>query len=136
MDIPVKLIVVFLVLSISFPMIMNAVDRNEEVTAVNEMEYEFTRFADAVTSVHYSGEGSMRSVTLDVPEGCTVQIGGEGADAYSIRGRYHDGNDTVRYMEVPPIMFVSELHLMDGEHVITVTSVTYNGKAAVAVMRI
>lgn len=97
------------------------------------MEYEFTKFTDAVASVHYSGQGSMRSLSINVPDGCIIHIGGEGAEAYSIRGNFMKGQESIRYMEMPPVMLACDIHLEKGTHRLTVSSTSIDDKAAVLV---
>lgn len=128
--------VVFLIISISLPLVINVMEDNKETSAASALEHEFGRFYDAASVVHYSGIDSTRTITLNVPEGCGISIGGDGVDAYSLRGTYEEKEVAVRYMEQPRIMLVFGEILTEGKHTLEIRSLVIDGKAAVEVVRI
>ena len=132
-SLPIRLMVVFLILAISMPALVNVLEENERSSSISSMEHEFSRFTDSVAKAHYSGINSTRTFTITVPDKCEVSIGGSGTDAYSIRGTY-DGNVVlIRYMEQPAIMLISEVKLESGVYELVIRSVLNDGKGAVEV---
>ena len=125
--------IVFLILSISVPVLLGAMEHGREDSAASEMEKEFGRLHDAISKAHYSGIGSERTITVTVPDGCAVEMGGEAGDAYSLRGSYNGSVIVTRYMERPAIMLMFDGTLESGKHTLIITSVTIDGKAAAEV---
>ena len=132
-DLPVRLMVVFLILSISMPVLIGLTEQSKENSAAAEMERELGRLHDAVSKTHYSGIGSTRTVTLTIPDNCTVEIGGTNGDAYSIRGSYDGTVVITRYMERPSVVLICDDVLVSGKHTLVITSLLLDGKAAAEV---
>ena len=133
-SLPIRLMVVFLILAISTPALINVLEENERTSSISVLDHEFSRFTDSVAKAHYSGTYSMKTITLNIPENCEVFIGGDGSDAYSIRGTYNGEEVLTRYMEQPAVMFINSLKLEPGSHELTIRSVTHSGKGAAEVM--
>ena len=133
-SLPIRLMVVFLILAISAPALMNVLDENERTSSISVLDHEFSRFTDSVAKAHYSGVNSMKTITLNIPDNCEVLIGGDGSDAYSVRGMYNGEIVLTRYMEQPPVFFKSTLKLEPGKNEIMINSVLHNGKGAVEVV--
>lgn len=136
MDLPVKLAVVFLILSISVPVIANAVERNESISNEVVMDSEMARFSKAVAAAHYSGTGSTVTVMLDIPTGFEIRVGGDGSDSYSIRSYSGDSLISKRYMERPAVMLLCDLTIGQGRHTLSITSTLMDGRAAAEVVPI
>ena len=134
-SLPIRLMIVFLILAISMPALMNVLEDNERSSTATAMEYEFSRFADSAAKAHYSGIGSTRSLTMDVPSGCEVFIGGDGTEAYMLRGTYRGETVIVRYMEQPPLALLPSFDgvVGPGRHDLTITSVLHQGHGAAEV---
>jgi len=128
--------VVFLILSISVPVLIGVMEQNKENSAAAEMERELGRFHDAVSKTHYSGIGSTRTVTLTIPDNCTVEMGGTYGDAYSMRGSYNGTVVVKRYMERPAVILIFDGVLESGKHTLVITSLLLDGKAAAEVKEI
>ena len=126
--------VVFLILAISTPALMNVLDENERTSSISVLDHEFSRFTDSVAKAHYSGINSMKTLTLNIPENCEVFIGGDGSDAYSIRGTYNGQPVLTRYMEQPAVMFTTSLKLEPGSNEVAIYSILHNGKGAAEVV--
>jgi len=133
-SLPIRLMVVFLILAISTPALMNVLDENERTSSISVLDHEFSRFTDSVAKAHYSGINSMKTITLNIPENCEVLIGGDGSDAYSVRGMYNGEIVLTRYMEQPPVFFTSTLKLEPGKNEMMINSVLHNGRGAVEVV--
>ena len=136
MDLPIRLMVVFLLLSISVPLVANAMEQNEEDTKGTAMEHEIGRLYDSIIVVYYTGTGSSRTVSITVPNGCEMYVGGEGIEAFSIRSSFKGSPGPARYMETPTVELISNETLYEGKHNLVLLSVIKDGKAAVEVKRI
>jgi hypothetical protein len=136
MDLPIRLMVVFLLLSISVPIIANVMEQSEENTMDMTMEHEIGRLFDSVASVYYSGAGSSRTVSINVPNGCEMYIGGNGTDSYSIRSSFKGSPGPARYMERPNAELLCDITLYGGTHELSVLSVMKNGKIAVEIVTV
>ncbi len=131
LGLPMRLAVVFLIIGLSVPIIADVVDSGEKDMLTAELETEAGRIISSVSSVHYDGKGSSRTVSVLIPTGCEMHIGGDGADAYSI-SLYCLGRDCGKlYLERPAIKLVCEdTILVCGEYDLRVTSLG-NGVAGV-----
>ena len=83
-DLPIKLLVISIILSVSVPIVMGAADTGERNMDLAQMESEAGRIGNAVASVYYSQDGYERCIDVDVPEGCSIVIGGPGDDGFGI----------------------------------------------------
>ncbi len=124
MDLPIKLMIVMVILTVSVPIISNALDKNEESMACSEMTQEMTRISDAISVVHYSGSGSSRTVDVNIPAGCEISIGGNGSDAYSAR-LYRGGEMISEYYLERPIVMICDETVLTGVMTLMVTSTYY-----------
>jgi len=136
MDLPIKLMVVFLLLSISVPLVANAMEKSQEDTMGTAMEHEIGRLYDSIIMVYYSGTGSSKTISINIPGGCEMYIGGEGSDSYSIRSSFKGSTGPTRYMERPGIELLCNETLYEGRHDLNVLSVIKDGKAAAEITRI
>ena len=125
--------VVFLILAISMPALVNVLEENEKSSSASVLEHEFSRFSDSVAKTHYSGLNSTRTFSISIPMDCEVFVGGEGSDAYSIRGTYRGETVVTRYMEQPAVMLLSDVVLGPGQYDLVIKSVLHNGRGAVEV---
>ena len=109
MDLPVRLMVVMVLLSISLPIVSQALEGNMENMMTSEMEQETDRVMNAMAMVHYSGSGSSRTVEVDLPQGCELSLGGEGSKAYCIRSSCNGKVTSTEYFERPVMKVESEI---------------------------
>ena len=108
---PIKLLIITIVLSLSLPVIAGVLESNEDDVNTELMETESKRIANAATSVYYSMNGATKMVEIDVPEGCRMVLGGEGDDAYAIH-MYCGGKLTSEHwMEKPILSFKDRIEL-------------------------
>ena len=103
MDLPIKLMVIMIVITVSVPLLTDALDDNQEKLAYAEMQQEVSKIMNAAVLAHYSGNGSARTVEVELPAGCEISIGGEGSDAYSMRSMYNGKVVSTDYFERPVI---------------------------------
>ena len=134
MDLPVKLMVVILIVSLSVPMLTGAMERGEANNAASAMNSEVDRIFNAAAAVHYSGVGSSRTVSMNIPERCEIVIpGGGGSDAYSVKMLFKGDQTGVRYMDRPPVRFITDSLAISGSCLLLITSEVVDGHTAVRV---
>ena len=126
MSLPIRLMVVMIVVSVSLPILMNALDDSQEIMAGAEMEKESEKFKNAAVLAHYSGNGCSRTVELELPSGCEMSVGGEGGDAYSIRMLYNGDLVSVYYFDKPTLK-IDEEFSFSGHLKLKLTSVDTGG---------
>lgn len=81
---PIKLLIITVVLSLTLPMVMDAYQSGENGIDTEKMEREADRIVDAATAVYYSMNGATKMIEIDVPDNCYMVLGGENDDAYAI----------------------------------------------------
>jgi hypothetical protein len=133
-DLPVKLMVVVLIVSLSIPLLANAMEKGERNNAGYAMNGEVDRIFSAVAAVHYSGEGASRTVSVNIPDGCELIIpGGNGSDGYVIKMTFKGKDAGIRYMDRPPVKFLTDRVTISGSCMLLITSEFVNGGSAVRV---
>ena len=133
-DLPVKLMVVILVVSLSVPLLTDAMARGESDNAVSAMNAEIDKIINAAAAVHYSGTDSSRTVSLSIPDGCGIVIpGGSGSDSYSLKMMYKGKETGTRYMDRPPVKFITDGMTLTGTCLLLITSDAVDGHSAVRV---
>ena len=132
LDLPIKLMITMIILALSVPLIAEAIEDNEIDMMNSEMEQEISKLKNAVSAVHYSGEGSSRTVDLKIPAGCEIMIGGTGTDAYSIRTFFEGKQMFTSYFEKPVVMIPCETLITSG-CTLLLKSTYYDGRAGIEV---
>lgn len=111
LELPVKLMVAVILLTISLPIISDALENNENDMMNSEMEHEANIIHDAVSLAYYSGVGTSRTVTVDLPAGCEISLGGDDDDAYSMRLLYNGNVTSTMYFDRPIVKIADETTL-------------------------
>ena len=133
-DLPIRLMIVVLIVCISIPLLAGAMERGESNNAAAAMSSETDKIFNAAAAVHYSGIGSSRTVSVAIPDGSEIVIpGGGGSDAYSIRMIFKGRDVGTRYMESPPICFVTDGLVITRSAMLLLTSDIIDGRPAVRV---
>ena len=109
MSLPIKLMVTALVITISLPLITNVMADSERGMANAEMEQEVGKFMKAAELAHRSGNGSSRTVSIDLPAGCEICVGGEGSDGFSVRSVYNGETVSKHYFETPALKIAEQM---------------------------
>ena len=104
-DLPIKLLVISILLSVSLPILAGAVDSSERNMDVSLMEDEAARIGNAVAAAYYTSYGGERYIEVDIPDGCSIVLGGEGDDAYAMHMMVGGEVAGVRWMENPLLPF-------------------------------
>ena len=132
MSLPVKLAVVMMVITITIPILSNALENSQEDMMGAEMQQEVDRLKNTASLAHYSGNGSSRTVEIEVPAGCEISIGGEGGNAYSIRSYYKGDLISTDHFESPVLKITDETR-MTGRMMLKLTSVETGGVSEIRV---
>ncbi|MBQ8179125.1 MAG: hypothetical protein IJ026_01590 [Candidatus Methanomethylophilaceae archaeon] len=103
---PMRLAVSILVLSLAVPAVVGLVSDVEEEASVHTLDGTVLDIRGALRDVVRMGAGGYGSIHVEMPTGYTLKLGGEGADAASMRFAL-DG-ETVRtvHLEDPAVMIV------------------------------
>ncbi len=116
---PFKLAVAMLIIATVTPIVLNAVDVAEHGMETSESMSEARTLADGVSRAYYGGTGTTVTVSLSLPAGESLAIGGEGGDAYSIR-IIIDGEERERVLLQNP-----SVEILGGEKEISGDAVVY-----------
>ena len=122
MSLPIKLMVTMMIIAISLPALTGIMDDSERGMADAEMGQETERFMNAAVLAHRSGDGSSRTVSISLPAGCELCVGGEGSDAFSVRSVYNGEIVSKNYFETP-VLKISEEMTFTGNVTLKLTSV-------------
>jgi len=133
-DLPVKLMVVALIVCISIPLLVNAMERGESNNVTMSMNSEIDKIFNTAAAVHYSGIGSSRTLTIAIPDGCEISIpGGSGSDSYTVKMTFKGRETGVRYMDSPPVRFVTGGLTITNSALLLITSDIIDGDPVVRV---
>ena len=110
-DLPIKLLIISIILSISLPIIADSLDTGIGGMDRSQMDSESQRIANAAASSYYSSEGDGKYLEIDIPEGCTLVLGGEGTDSYGIHMYRGSEEISTYWMEKPMIPFIGTVVL-------------------------
>lgn len=118
---PIKLLIISIILTLSFPIIIEAFESNEREVNAELMDSEARKVMGAATSVYYSMNGATRMVEVEVPDGCTMILGGEGDDAYGIH-MYQGGEMISQQWLDKPILSFSNVTFLTHPCVLSITT--------------
>ena len=121
MSLPIKLMVTALVITISLPLLTNVMGDSERSMADAEMDQEVTKFMKAAELAHRSGDGSSRTVSISLPAGCEMCVGGDGSDAFCVRSVYNGEIVSKHYFETP-VLKITEQMIFTGKVTLKLTS--------------
>ena len=122
MGLPIKLMVTMTIIAISLPALTGIMDDSERGMADAEMGQEAERFMNAAVLAHRSGDGSTRTVSISLPAGCELWVGGEGSNAFSVRSVYNGEIVSKDYFETP-VLKINEQMTFSGNVTLKLTSV-------------
>jgi hypothetical protein len=121
---PLRLLIIALVLSLSSPLLMDALhDHQESVDAAVLLE-EGGTLRDAIYCCYLRGPGNRQSVDIDLPAHCFLVLGGDGAsDPYTIRMVQGSKVVGTLLLDSPPVRASFPGGPMDGQYQLTVECV-------------
>jgi len=130
---PFRIMISLMVIALMVPAL--AALANDMEMAADEAEGESLAelVADASARAYLSGAGSSVSLTMDMPAGRSLAIGGEGADAYTIR-IFSDGEPLGSIvLDNPPIRLICPETVVEGYAELLFEAVPHEGRLCVAV---
>lgn len=133
-DLPLRLTVVVLIVSLTTPVALAVMEEQEIETARTAMDRSASSIMNAAIATHYGGEGSFRTLELHLPPGCTLEVGGEAGSVESLSIRcYYEGRLLgTRYMESHSISLLTDTPLtLEGDPVLVLQSLQRDEQATV-----
>ena len=109
LGLPIKLLLIMAILAVTIPIVTQAMGESQGNIAEAEMHHESMKFKNAATLAHFSGNGCSRTVDIELPAGCELQIGGSGENAYCIRSVYNGEIVSKEYFEQPAFRIDDEM---------------------------
>ena len=82
---PLKLMVSFLIISLVLPSVGMMVSEVREDLSSQDLDAETDRIVECIYRTYRSGTGATESVTVDIPPGGSILIGGTGIDSHTVR---------------------------------------------------
>ncbi|MGN0098877.1 MAG: hypothetical protein ACI38Y_06100 [Candidatus Methanomethylophilaceae archaeon] len=114
MSLPLKLAISFMIIGLMLPTVISMTDNTREDVREMEVHSVAEELSDAMTDCYYGGIGDGRTMTLSVPAGYSLEVGGEGSLAYTIRIS-HDGEIVDRvYLDSPGFPVIGDTMTISG----------------------
>ncbi len=112
---PLKLLIVLLLISLSSPLVYESLHCHERTVAVENLKTLSERIRSVVLSAYVSGPGNVRTIDASIPasvdgEQAMIEIGGsEGTlESLSIRAWIGEQKVSALYLQDPPVRMCSE----------------------------
>lgn len=118
---PIKLLIITTIVALSLPMIMDAVDTNDDMINTEHMESESRKIVNAATATYYSMNGATKIIEISVPEDCTMILGGYGDDAYGIHMYCGTELMSQQWFEKPILSFTN-ISVISDDCVLSITT--------------
>ena len=131
---PVKLAVCLLVIGLMTPVVMDAMEDAETETSLLNLRTEAMVLADAIGDVYYGGVGSSVSLSLSIPPGQSIEVGGDGADAYMLRLLDDGENADVVYLDRPAVPVLNDAVSLSGACDVTLRCTVQGGVYGVEIV--
>lgn len=112
---PVRLAVTFLILAITIPLLTDAVGEYQESTEEIRLMAGANIISDTAERTFYAGEGSAFTAEVSIGNGNRLFIGGEGADAYTIRMFCGDSDAGRIVMDRPAVRIAGDGIYISGQ---------------------
>ena len=132
-DLPIWLIVTFLILAVFVPVTVNMVGDLEKESSTSAAKAEAEKIEDAVKRTYYSGTGSTDTVHVSLSGGSCLILGGEGSDSYSISILLDDTVVEKIYLQRPSVKFLGDPVYIMGSKTVSVKCVIAEGTYGVEV---
>ena len=130
---PLRIMISMMVIALMVPALVSMSQDMDRAADEAEGAAIAEQVADAATRAYLSGVGDSVTSSLEIPFGRALAIGGDGADAYTIR-IYSDGVQTGRVvMDNPPIRLLGPETMLEGGAVLVLETVAVDGRLCVAV---
>lgn len=133
LGLPMRLAVAIIVVSVCVPSLAYAAESFRTDTDVSDAATEVEKMVDAADTVYYSGSGSVRTVDVSLPSGCEIVVGGDGADAYTLRIIRGGNTEKTVYTERPAVKFLNGPVTVSGDSELRFECTSENGVYGVKV---
>lgn len=114
MGFPLRLAIAFLIVSLCVPPLVAATEHFQTQTEIAAVDQEVGRISEVAARVYYAGAGSTCTLDVAIDAACTVVIGGENADAYSIAVFRGDTEQSRTYLDRPPVRLLGPAFAVNG----------------------
>ncbi len=123
MALPLKLAISFLIIGLMLPTVIAMTDSADERADIMIVHSVADDLADILTDCYYDGIGSGRTVTVTIPSGYSLELGGGGSSAYIIR--VLDNGEVVDrvYLDSPGFPVIGETLTLTGTVMLEVSAV-------------
>lgn len=101
-------------------MVSDLIPEAEDRILLEETSHEARKVKDCISGMYHSSTGDSVTVTVSLPPGCAIDMGGEGHEGYSLRIVMSDEVVSELYLDNPPIPVMTKT-LLVGETSITFT---------------
>ena len=132
-DLPILLVVTFLILAVFVPVAVGMADGFEKDSAASAAKAEAERIGDTVKRVYYSGAGSTGKVSVSLSGGTCLVLGGDGSDSYCISILADDTVSEKLYLQRPSVKFLGEPLYVTGNRTVLAECIIENGDYGVRV---
>jgi hypothetical protein len=119
-DLPIWLVVTFLILAVFVPVALNMMDNLEKDSVTSAAKAEAGRIEDTIKGAYYSGAGSTDTVSVSLSGGSCLVLGGEGSDSYCITILLDDVVIEKLYLQRPSVRFLGDPQYVMGDRVVSV----------------
>ncbi len=112
---PVRLAVTFLILALTVPLLMGAVDDYRSDAEASGLRAQAGIVSDTAEKAYYAGEGGAFTAEVSIGHYNRIVIGGEGADAYMINIFCGDDSIGRLVMDRPAVRIAGDGISISGE---------------------
>ena len=126
-DLPIWLVVTFLILAVFVPVALHMVDDLGKDSAAAYGKSEAEKVENVIKRAYYSGAGSSDTVSVSLSGGTCLVIGGNGSDAYCITVLLDDTVVEKVYLQKPSVKIIGEPLYVMGKRTLSVECVMESG---------
>ncbi|MDN5358037.1 MAG: hypothetical protein AB7D42_00195 [Candidatus Methanomethylophilaceae archaeon] len=112
---PVRLAITFLILALTVPLLMGAVDDYRSGAEASALRVQAGIVSETAEKTYYAGEGGAFTAEVLIGHDNRMVIGGEGADAYTIRMFCGDDSIGRLVMDRPAVRIAGDGISISGE---------------------
>lgn len=133
---PMRLGLAFTLIALCVPVLSEMTEGFRDSTDENELNSEISKIIAECDRLYYGGSGSVSTVEIKTVPGYEIVIGGENADAYSVRIFKGDSEVSQTYLEHPSVRFHGDEKRYSGNTELLLKCETVNGNYGITVEQI
>ena len=130
---PMRLMLAAVLLALCTPVLAEMTEGFRDQTYENEAQCQTDKIREASASLYMSGPGASRVVSLDIPAGYSITLGGEGAQAYSVTILKGVEEVMTIYNEHPSFRFIESMEDIAGHCDLLLTCERHDGGCGIRV---